>query len=112
MVQNRNKLIDLFIGNISNSVVHEILEKAVENEYLSKRYEKELTTSFEIAKKYREKINPGSSLPDKDIKHIKNKIKNKVVSELSIRISNGYKNINLELVDEIIEKYLKEANII
>ena len=55
MTQNRNKLIDLFIGNISNSVVHEILEKAIDNEEISRRYEKELTTSLEIAKKYREK---------------------------------------------------------
>jgi len=76
MVQNRNKLMNLFIGNISNSIVHEILEKAIDNEFLSKRYEKELTTSLEIAKIYREKINPASSLlPNKDIEYIKNRIK-------------------------------------
>ena len=113
MVQNRNKLIDLFVGNISNSIIHEMLEKAIDNEFLSKRYEKELTTSLEIAKRYREKINPvNSSLSNKDVEYIKNKIKNKVISELSIRISNGYKNIDLELANNIIEKYLKEVDII
>ena len=99
MVQNRNKLIDLFVGNISNSIIHEMLEKAIDNEFLSKRY--------------REKINPvNSSLSNKDVEYIKNKIKNKVISELSIRISNGYRNIDLELANNIIEKYLKEVDII
>ena len=31
MSQNRNKLIILFIGNVSNAIVHEILEKAINN---------------------------------------------------------------------------------
>lgn len=112
MVQNRNKLIDLFIGNISNSIIHKILEIAVNNEEMFDRYEKELTTSFEIAKKYREKINPiNPPFPNKDIKYIKNKIKNKVKAELLIRISKGYKNINLELIDEMIDESLKEMNV-
>ena len=67
MVQNRNKLINLLIGNISNSVVHDILENAIDNEEIANKYEKELTTSFKIAKKYREKINPiNSFFLDKD----------------------------------------------
>ena len=45
MVQNRNKLIDLFIGNMSNSILHKILEKATEDIEMSNRYNKELTTS-------------------------------------------------------------------
>ena len=52
MVQNRNKLIELFIGNASNSIVHRILEKAIakeRNEEISDKYRKELITSFEIA---------------------------------------------------------------
>lgn len=113
MVQNRNKLINLFIGNISNSIIHDILERAIKNEEISNRYEKELTTSFEIAKKYRNKINPLNSIfPDKDIDYIKNKIRNKVKSELLIRISKGYKNIDLDLVEERIDKYLKDLKII
>ena len=58
MTQNRNKLIALFIGNISNAVVHKILEEAVEDEVIRKYYDKELLNSIEIAKRYREKINP------------------------------------------------------
>jgi len=55
MVQNRNRLIELFIGNITNSVIHKILEKAINDEDISNRYEKELINSLEIAKKYRGK---------------------------------------------------------
>ena len=95
MVQNRKRLIDLFIGNISNSIIHKILEKAINDEKISNRYNKELLTSMEIAKKYREKINPNNKhLPCKDINYIKTKIKNKVRAELKIRISKGYENID------------------
>ena len=37
MTQNRNKLIDLFIGNIANAVVHKILEQAVDDEILREK---------------------------------------------------------------------------
>ena len=113
MVQNRRKLIDLFIGNISNSIIHEILEKAADNEELSNKYNKELTTSFSIAKKYREKINPiNTSLPEKDIEHIKTKVTNKVGAELSLRISKGYENIELDLIGELVDGILKDMNTI
>ena len=65
---NRSKLIDKFIGNLSNAIIHKILEKAIDDREIASKYEKELTTSFKIAKKYREKINPiDTPLPDKDI---------------------------------------------
>jgi len=113
MVQNRKKLIDLFIGNISNSIIHEILEKAIDDEEISNRYQKELTTSLEIAKKYREKINPlNSSLPDKDVEYLKIKIRSKVKSELVLRISKGYKDIDLDLVDVLIDRFLKSTKVI
>ena len=112
MTQNRNKLIDLFIGNISNSVVHKILEKAIDDRDIWQRYEKESITSWKIAKKYREKINPVySSLPEKDIRYIKTKVINKVESELTLRISKGYENISLDLIEELVDKILKEINI-
>ena len=112
MVQNRNKLIDLFIGNISNSVIHQILEKAI-NKEMSSKYRKELITSLEIAKKYRQKVNPiNSPLPHKDISYIRKKIVNKVRAELLIRIVKGYKNINLDLVDQLVDKLLKDTNVI
>ncbi len=113
MAQNRKKLIDLFIGNISNSIIHKILEKAIDKEEISVKYSKELITSWEIAKEYRKKINPvNSPLPDKDIEYVKNRIKNKVRSELMLRILKGYKNIDLGLIEELIDKDLREMKVI
>ncbi|MBU1320935.1 MAG: hypothetical protein KKF46_01125 [Nanoarchaeota archaeon] len=112
MSQNKNKLINLFIGNISNSAVHTILEKAIEEENIRKHYDKESLLSFEVAKKYRNKINPkNTSLPEKDVKTIKAKIIIKVNAELRLRISKGYQNINLELVSPVIDKLLKKTKI-
>ena len=112
MVQNRNKLIELFIGNISNALVHEILEMAVSKELVADKYRKELASSFEIANRYREKINPvNRSLPDKDVVYIKDKIVARAKSELMIRISKGYLNIDLELVKLLTDKALKDVKI-
>ena len=41
-----------------------------------------------------------------------NKITNKVRAELILRVSKGYENINLGLVEEFIYKALKEMNVI
>lgn len=112
MTQNRNKLIDLFMGNIVNSIVHQILERAV-NDEMADRYRKELTTSFDIAKKYRDKINPlNRPFPDRDISYIKEQIIRRVRGELLLRISKGYENINLGLVEELVDDSLKELNVI
>jgi len=112
MAQNRNKIIDLFIGNVSNAVVHEILEKAIDVNEIINRYGKESKISFEVAKRYREKINPVDKiLPSEDILRIRNKVINNVKNELNIRILKGYKNINLDLVEEITDKFLKEMKI-
>ena len=112
MAQNRNKLIELFIANISNTVIHEILEQAVIEEFIADKYRKELATSFEVAKRYREKINPvNKPLPDKDIAYIKTKIINKVRAELTTRISKGYKNIDLDLIGNLVDKALKDTEI-
>ncbi|MEK6932825.1 MAG: hypothetical protein AABW56_03475 [Nanoarchaeota archaeon] len=113
MTQNRKKLIDLFIGNISNSIIHKILEKAIDKEEISVKYSKELVIGWEIAKEYRKKINPvNSPFPDKDIEYVKNRIKNKVKSELMLRILKGYKNIDLNLIEELVDKDLREMKII
>jgi len=111
---NRNKLIIIFIANISNAVVHEILEKSIEdNDELRKHYDKEYLNFMEIAKKYREKINPVNIfLPSKDVEDIKYKIKRIVSNELKLRISKSYKGIRLDLIDEIIEDKLKEVEVI
>ncbi len=113
MSQNRNKLIDLYIGNISNSVVHRILEKAIDEESIRKHYDKEFSVSLDIARRYRSKINPSyTSLPDKDIEYIREKISRKVKSELNLRITKGYKNINLEIVEPTINGILEETKVI
>ena len=112
MVQNRNKLIELFIGNLANSVLHDILEKAVNNEELSKRYGKELLTSLHLAQKYREKINPANvSLNAKDVKYIKDKVIRKVKSGIHQRTEKGYSNLDVKLVEPLVEKALKETKV-
>jgi hypothetical protein len=110
---NRNKLIEAFTSNLSNAIIHNILEKAIDKEEIAERYSKEIKNSWEIAKKYREKINPiNNPLPLHDLEDIKRKITNKVNSELNLRINKGYNNINLSLVKEIVDKSLKELRVV
>lgn len=110
MGQNRNKLVELFVSNVSNVVVHRILEKAVfglNRAGLGEKYRKETLNSFEIAKRYREKIHPiGNVLPDKI--YVRDKIVRKVRAELGLRISRGYEGINLNLVDGEVDLVLEE----
>ncbi|MBI3623701.1 hypothetical protein HY212_06515 [Candidatus Pacearchaeota archaeon] len=115
MVQNRNKIIDIFIGNLANSIVHIILEKAIkkDKDYLSDKYRKEFITSFEVAKRYRDKINPIKvPLPEKDASYIKEKIIKKIKAELRVRILKGYENIDLNEVENKVEKGLTELGIL
>lgn len=113
MVQNRGKLIELFIGNISNAIVHSILEKAILNGEIADRYRKEQINSFDIAKRYREKINPiKTPLLVKDGDYIKDKVIRKVKGELLIRIKKGYENIDLANVETEAERVLKAINVI
>lgn len=116
MTQNRNKLIDLFIGNASNAVLHRILEKAIlglNNLEVAGKYRKEINTSYDAAKKYREKINPlNSPFPEKDIEEVKEKILRRVKSELNTRISLGYLNIDLNNLEKEIDDFLKELKIV
>lgn len=111
MVHNRKKLIDLFIGNISNAILHRILEKAVEDEIIRKYYDKEFLNSLEIAKKYRERINPINDAL-KEASEIKEIIIKKVTNELKTRISKGYKNIDLSLVEPTAGDILAELKVI
>ncbi len=113
MVQNRNKLIKLFIGNISNAVVHEILSRSVSEQLVGDKYRKELVNSFEIAKKYREKINPVKGyFPVSDVKDIRNKILKNVKNELNIRINKGYTGINLDVIEKTVNTFLRKINIL
>jgi len=115
MVQNRNKLIDLLIGNLYNAVLHRILEKAIiqKKPEIAGGYNKEVKNSWEIAKSYREKINPKTNaLPIEDMEFIRKKVINRVKSELLIRISKGYENLRLDEVDAIVDIVMKEIKII
>jgi len=113
MPQNRKKLIELFIGNIMNAIVHNILEKAIDKEEIADKYRKELIASFQIAKKYREKINPiNLPLPERDTDYIKEKIIKRVKTELNLRIQRGYENINLDLVEKEVDETLKKLRVI
>lgn len=110
---NRNKLIEILISNLSNAIVHQILERAADKEIHAEGYNKEFKNSWQISKNYREKINPtNKSLPFHDLEEIKRKIINNVNSELKLRIDKGYENINLSLVPEFVDKTLKELKII
>ena len=110
MVLNRKKLIGLFIGNISNAILHRILEKAVEDDAIRKYYDKEFLNSFEIAKKYRNKINPiDKKIPESS--KVKETIIKKVNNELKIRISKGYKSIDVGLVESITNMTLSQLKV-
>lgn len=113
MTQNRNKLLDLLIGNLANAAVHKVLEEAAEDELRKKYYDDELSNSIGIAKNYRGKINPiNEPLPDKDAAEIREKIINKAETELKRRIAKGYGNINLASLREIVEKILVDLKVV
>jgi len=112
MAQNRNQLIEIFIGNLANAIVHTILEKSIDKQELISKYRNEVINSYDIAKRYREKINPvDRCFPIGDLNYLKEKLKNRINGELILRIDKGYKNLNLDLVDIEIDKVLKEINI-
>jgi len=61
---NRNQLIERFISNLTNSIVHQVLEKSINNKEITEKYNKEFRNSWQQAKNYREKINPvNKNLP-------------------------------------------------
>lgn len=113
MSQNRNKLTRLLIGNLVNVIIHKVLEESAEEDILRTHYDKESLTSLQIAKKYREKINPPKGeLPDKDISKIREEVLKRANKELELRISKGYQRINLNQTKTILEKTLKKLKII
>lgn len=112
MSQNRDKLIQLLIGNLTNVVVHKVLERAVKEETLRLHYDKESLVSFDIAKKYREKINPADrELLTADIEKIKTEIIKRVRKELELRIAKGYEGIDLNLIEIVLLEVLKVQRI-
>ena len=112
MAQNRNQLIKLFIGNITNAVVHKILEKSITEQYLSSKYNKELLNSIEIAKNYRKKINPIDKDLSEDLKEeIKKIVISKVENEINLRKAKGYKNLEKIEIEKEVNNILLEMSI-
>ncbi|MDI6737938.1 MAG: hypothetical protein QME12_05495 [Nanoarchaeota archaeon] len=109
-MQNKSKLIRIFIGNIANAVVHEVLENAIKEQNLRSYYGKEMQNSFLLAKRYREKLNPANKPLPKSLK-IREKIVKKATQELNIRIKKGYTHIDIDSTDKITEKFLKRLKI-
>ncbi|MBS3079364.1 hypothetical protein J4218_04535 [Candidatus Pacearchaeota archaeon] len=113
MAQNRNQLIQLFVGNIYNAIVHSILEKAIDKEEIKEKYDKELKSSFAKAEIYRAKINPiNNAFPTNDAEELRKIIINRVNRELKNRELRGYKNIDFSLVEILVEDYFKKLNIV
>lgn len=111
MPLNRPNIIKRFIGVSCNVIIHKILMKNVDIKETRDYYLKEVEREIDIALSYRNQINPvHSSLPDKDVKIIENKIKIKVNSELNKRIKEGY-DIDFSIIDKEIKEFLKENNI-
>ncbi len=99
-------------GNLANAVLHKILEEAIDNADIASKYLKEIDNSWEVAKRYREKINPlDRPLPEKEREEIKEKIIRKVKAELQIRMAHGYGNLDLESVEKTVKEILKRIKI-
>ncbi len=112
MSQNRPDIIKRFIGVASNIITHKVLIKAELEKDLRNYYTKEIERDIDIALKYRNKINPvNRMLPQRDSKEIKENILLKVKAELQKRVDKGYK-VNLSKIDEEIDNFLKEQNVV
>jgi len=100
------------IGNLVNVVVHRLLEETVKEDILRDHYNKESLHSLEISKRYREKINPiQRELPEKDVEKIKEEVLRRAKKELRLRTSKGYQGIELDKIEDILEKILQELSI-
>lgn len=112
MSQNRPDIIKRFIGVAGNIITHKVLIKAELEKDLRNYYTKEIERDIDIALKYRNKINPvNRMLPQRDSKEIKENILLKVKAELQKRVDKGYK-VNLSKIDEEIDNFLKEQNVV
>jgi len=111
VAKNRKRTINTFIGNISNTIVHHILEEAIESKEIKSRYKKERSASYHISERNRKCINPKNA-PLKDHDFIRKRITCKVRSELILKIDKGYSNIDLDRVDEFVDMYLLKLKVI
>jgi len=112
MTQNRNKLLDLFEGNVANAVLHIILDKCNNDENIAKKYVEEWKISLEVARRYRRKINPAHTIFQKsEGEELKRSIISRVRAEVLFRISKGY-TIDSSLIDVSADDVLRELNVL
>jgi hypothetical protein len=50
--------------------------------------------------------------PHEDIELLKKKIIQKVKAEVQVRMFHGYKNINVDLIEPLVEEALRELSVI
>lgn len=110
MTQNRNKVLSLMTGSLSNAIVHSILELSCDETALKEKYKKEASDSFQIALKFRNRINPlFRLLPQRSLIEIR--VARRVEAELNNRIKRGYVGVDMTLVRTQIEEYFRELRI-
>ena len=112
MTQNRNKLLNHFIGHAVMTVVHRILAQATSDISLQEKYDKEIENSLSITLSYREKLNPAHPFQTRESLDIRDQIIQRVHSELRRRINLGYKNLDVSKVENEVDAFLKEMKII
>ena len=112
MAQNRSKLLILLASNMANVVVHRILKAATDVPEVSRRYDKEALVSLDTSRNYRQKINPvGLSCSGKDQVSIRKKVMQKARTVLLGRIAQGYKNVDLGLIEQHVDALMQELKI-
>ncbi len=114
MSQNRKKIINRLTGNLANAILHKVLGEAVQEDNLRAYYGNEFSTSFSLAVKYCEQLNPKTEpMLEKDVKEIREIIMKRVSLELDKRIKKGYQgiaNANVEpIMDELLEKAMVKS---
>ncbi len=110
MTQNRNKILDLMTGSLSNAIVHSILELSCDETALKAKYKKEAFNSFQIALEFRNRINPlFRPLPQRPLIEIK--VTRRVEAELNNRIRKGYIGVDVTIIKAQVEKYFQELRI-
>ncbi len=110
---NRNRLLAAFISHITNMVVHQILEKAIDSPEIAQSYKNEIKNSLTIAKSYRGRIHPlDNALPSHDNREVRDKIIREVRTKLGRRMAKGYDNIDISLIEDFVDKALKDMKVI
>lgn len=111
MTQSRRKLLEVLASHLATAVVHRILEKAIDSPEIASRYRKETLNALEVAKKYRERLNPKmGALPEQEMELLRNRVVRKVKAALQVRISKGYTGIRYESIEDEVMDALSDLH--